>query len=163
VPPNKCCVDGKKLILLFVVHKQQDKNNNTNYKYKAIFFFPLALQPQFGPRPTSMKLSVSLRFFLDLRQSVGLLGRVISSSQGLYLYTNTEKHTYTHKHPCCEWDSNPRSRLPTAISSISQHIGIGNIIKIKLMKHNATFDFTLHSTLFCMKRIITNPISADNN
>jgi hypothetical protein len=25
-------------------------------------FFPLALQPQFGPWPTSMKLSVSLRF-----------------------------------------------------------------------------------------------------
>jgi hypothetical protein len=33
--------------------------------------------------------------FLDLRQSVGLLGRVISSSQDLYLYTNTEKHTQT--------------------------------------------------------------------
>jgi hypothetical protein len=28
--------------------------------------------------------------FLNHRQSVGLLGRVISSSQGLYLYTNTE-------------------------------------------------------------------------
>jgi hypothetical protein len=35
---------------------------------------------------------------LDLRHSVALLGRVISSSQGLYLYTNTEKRTYTHKH-----------------------------------------------------------------
>jgi hypothetical protein len=33
--------------------------------------------------------------FLDLRQLVGLLGRVISSSQGLYLYINTEK-THTH-------------------------------------------------------------------
>jgi hypothetical protein len=33
--------------------------------------------------------------FLELRQSVGLLGRVISSSQGLYLYTNTEKCTHT--------------------------------------------------------------------
>jgi hypothetical protein len=42
--------------------------------------------------------------FLDLRQSVALLGRVISSLQGLYLYTNT-------KYPCPEWDSNPRSRL----------------------------------------------------
>jgi hypothetical protein len=30
---------------------------------------------------------------LDLRHSVGLLGRVISSSQGVYLYTNTEKRT----------------------------------------------------------------------
>jgi hypothetical protein len=35
---------------------------------------------------------------LALRHSVGLLGRVISSSQGLCLYTNTEKCTYTHKH-----------------------------------------------------------------
>jgi hypothetical protein len=30
--------------------------------------------------------------FLNEGQSVGLLGQVISSSQGLYLYTNTEKH-----------------------------------------------------------------------
>jgi hypothetical protein len=36
--------------------------------------------------------------FPDLRHSVGLLGRVISSSQGLYLYTNTGKSTYTYKH-----------------------------------------------------------------
>jgi hypothetical protein len=49
--------------------------------------------------------------FLDLRHLVGLLGRVISSSQGLYLYTSTEKaHTNT-KHP--RGDSNPRSRLPS--------------------------------------------------
>jgi hypothetical protein len=34
--------------------------------------------------------------FLDFRQSVGLLGRVISSSQGIYLYINTEKRTHTH-------------------------------------------------------------------
>jgi hypothetical protein len=60
-----------------------------------LLFFSLALQPKFGPWPTSMKLSVSFRF-LDLRQSVGLLRRVISSSQVLYLYTNTEKLTHTH-------------------------------------------------------------------
>jgi hypothetical protein len=45
--------------------------------------------------------------FLNQGQSVGLLGRVICSSQGLYLYTNTEKHTHTYtntKHPCPEWD-----------------------------------------------------------
>jgi hypothetical protein len=60
-----------------------------------------------------MKLSVSLPL-LDLGQSVGLLGRVISSSQGLYLYTNTEKctHNTNIKHPCPEWDSNPRFRRP---------------------------------------------------
>jgi hypothetical protein len=50
---------------------------------------------------------------LDLRHSVRLLGWVISSSRGLYLHTNTEKRTHTNtKHPCPEWDSNPRSRLP---------------------------------------------------
>jgi hypothetical protein len=37
--------------------------------------------------------------FLDLRQSVGLLGRVISSSQDLSLYTNTEKRKHVlYKH-----------------------------------------------------------------
>jgi hypothetical protein len=36
--------------------------------------------------------------FLDQGQSVGLLGRVIGSSQGLYLYTNIEKRTHIHKH-----------------------------------------------------------------
>jgi hypothetical protein len=76
------------------------------------FFFHWHYCPS-GPRPTSMKLSVSLRFFLNHRQSVGLLGRVSSSSQGLYLYTNTGKCTYTNtKHPCPERDSIPRSRLP---------------------------------------------------
>jgi hypothetical protein len=71
--------------------------NSTIY-YVFAFFFHWHYSPS-GPRPTSMKLSVSLRFFFpSLRQSVGLLGRVISSSQGLYLYTNTEKHTHIHKH-----------------------------------------------------------------
>jgi hypothetical protein len=42
---------------------------------------------------------------LDLTHSVGLLGRLISSSQGLYLYTHIENtrararlHTHTHTH-----------------------------------------------------------------
>jgi hypothetical protein len=34
--------------------------------------------------------------FLDHRQSVGLLGRVISSSHGLYLYTGQHNHRKTH-------------------------------------------------------------------
>jgi hypothetical protein len=52
--------------------------------------------------------------FLDLRQSIGLLGWVISSSQDLYMYTYTEKRTQTNaKHPCPEWNSNPRFRLPS--------------------------------------------------
>jgi hypothetical protein len=76
-------------------------------------FFPLALSPNSGPGvpPYNFPFHFSL---LDLRQSVGLLGRMISLSQGLYLYTNTEKRTYTNtKHPCLQWDSNPRTRLPS--------------------------------------------------
>jgi hypothetical protein len=47
---------------------------------------------------THLKLSDSLQL-LDLGQSVGLLGRVISSSQGLYLPVHKDKKTHTqHKH-----------------------------------------------------------------
>jgi hypothetical protein len=54
--------------------------------------------------------------FLDHSQTVGLLGRVISSSQGHYLNRGQHKHRKTHtyiKHLCSEWDSNSRSRLPS--------------------------------------------------
>jgi hypothetical protein len=46
------------------------------------FFFPCGSTAQFWALAASMKLSVSFQF-LDLGQSAGLLGRVISSSQGL--------------------------------------------------------------------------------
>jgi hypothetical protein len=74
-------------------------------------FFFLWLQSPIQALAASMKLSVSLQL-LDLGQSVRLLGRVISSSQDLYLYINTEKRTHNtkNKHPCPEWDSNTRSR-----------------------------------------------------
>jgi hypothetical protein len=58
-----------------------------------INFFFLWLYRPIQTLAASMKFSVSLQL-LDLGQSVGLLGRVISLSQGLYLYTITEKpHT----------------------------------------------------------------------
>jgi hypothetical protein len=60
--------------------------------------------PFFVPTGASMKLSVSLQF-LNLGQSVGLLGRVISSSQDIYLHRTTQtlnKRTHTHKHPYLE-------------------------------------------------------------
>jgi hypothetical protein len=53
--------------------------------------------------------------FMIIWETVGLLGRVISSSQGLYLNTGQHKQrisTYT-KHPCLVWNSNPRSQLPS--------------------------------------------------
>jgi hypothetical protein len=44
-------------------------------------------------------------------QSAGLLGRGISPSQGRYLQKGQHKHNKrTNRHPCLEWDSNPRSQ-----------------------------------------------------
>jgi hypothetical protein len=49
--------------------------------------------------------------FLIYTQSVGLLGRWISSSQGFCLHTEQHKHILNaYRHPCLEWDSNPRSQ-----------------------------------------------------
>jgi hypothetical protein len=54
-----------------------------------------------------VKHFVSLQF-LNLRESVRLLGRGISPTQGRYLL----KHRInTDKHSCLEWDLNPRSQL----------------------------------------------------
>jgi hypothetical protein len=48
---------------------------------------------------------------LSYTQSVGLLGRGISPSQGRYLHTEQQKHRINaHRHPCLEWYSNPRSQ-----------------------------------------------------
>jgi hypothetical protein len=49
--------------------------------------------------------------FLIYTQSVGLLRRGISLSQGRHLQTEQHKHRInTHRHPCLEWDSNPQSQ-----------------------------------------------------
>jgi hypothetical protein len=53
----------------------------------------------------SVKRFLSLQF-LHLRHSVGLLGRVISPSQGRYLTQTQNKH----RHPRPELDWNPRSQ-----------------------------------------------------
>jgi hypothetical protein len=66
-----------------------------------ILLFPFLLPLEHG---ASMKRSVSLQF-LNQGQPVGLLGRVISSSQDLYLHRTTQtqnKRIRTHKHPCLE-------------------------------------------------------------
>jgi hypothetical protein len=64
------------------------------YTDQAIFFFLWRYSPQWGLGLPPWNSPFHLGF-LNLRQTVGLLGRVISSSQGLYLYTNTEKRTHT--------------------------------------------------------------------
>jgi hypothetical protein len=46
--------------------------------------------------------------FLIYTQSVGLLGRVISQSQGRYLHTEQHRQRINAgRHPCFEWDLNP--------------------------------------------------------
>jgi hypothetical protein len=56
----------------------------------------------------SVKHLVSLQF-LNLRQSVGLLGRGISQTQGRYLHRTTQTQN-KRRHPYLEWDSIPRSK-----------------------------------------------------
>ncbi|KDR13332.1 Protein transport protein Sec23B [Zootermopsis nevadensis] len=59
------------------------------------------------------KLGPAVLRHLKNGHSVGLLGRGIGPSEGLYLYTgqhNTQKNA--DKHPWLVWDSNPRSQRP---------------------------------------------------
>jgi hypothetical protein len=62
-----------------------------------IFFFLWRYSPDLalGLPPWNSPFHFGL---LDLRHSVGLLGRVISSSQGLPVHKHRKTHTYTHKH-----------------------------------------------------------------
>jgi hypothetical protein len=89
-------------------------------KYLCILnLFPLALQPNSdldGLHETFFSLKL-----LNLGQPVRLLGGVISSSQGLYLYTNTEKRTQNtnNKDLCPEWDSN--SNVPSSLPAMTVH------------------------------------------
>jgi hypothetical protein len=79
------------------------------FVYASCIFFSFLLPPYSLPHWSTGLIAQ----FLDISQVVGLLGRVISSSQGLYLNTGQHKHrkTWTHiKHPCPGWDLNPRSR-----------------------------------------------------
>jgi hypothetical protein len=63
-------------------------------RHREIFFFFGATTPflGIGLPPWNSPFHFGL---LDLRYSVGLLGRAISSSQGHYPYRNTEKRTLT--------------------------------------------------------------------
>jgi hypothetical protein len=72
----------------------------------VIFFFDGSSNP--------FRAQASYQFSNNFSQSVGLLGRAISPSQGRYLNTGQHKHRINaHRHPCLEWDSNPRYQLPS--------------------------------------------------
>jgi hypothetical protein len=79
----------------------------------VFFFFPLV--PLLGSSLTYWSTGLITQF-LDLSHAVGLLGRVISSSQGLCRNTGQHKHrkTPTHiKHPYPGRDSKPQSWPPS--------------------------------------------------
>jgi hypothetical protein len=85
-------------------------------------FLRLLRLPVFIP-PTAIYLSIYLSIcgttlglvcflsFLILYKVSRTLGRGISLSQGRYLHTEQHEHRInTHRHPCLELDSNPRSQ-----------------------------------------------------
>jgi hypothetical protein len=76
------------------------KSEKRLIKGSDFLFFSLSssLLPHLGACSRFLEHRAESPQFLDQGQSVGLLGRVISSSQGLYVYTNTEKRTHIHKH-----------------------------------------------------------------
>jgi hypothetical protein len=52
-----------------------------------------------------------IQFHNHFSQTVGLLGRGISPSQGRYLHTGQHNHRINaHRHPCPVWDLNLRSQ-----------------------------------------------------
>jgi hypothetical protein len=62
------------------------KNIHMHWSHSTVFFFLVA---------PALEHRAEFPQFLDQGQSVGLLGWVISSSQGLYLYTKRKPHTHT--------------------------------------------------------------------
>jgi hypothetical protein len=59
----------------------------------------------------SVKRFISLQF-LNFKQTVGLLGRGISPTQGRYLHrtSQTQNKRTQYRHTCLEWESNRRSQ-----------------------------------------------------
>jgi hypothetical protein len=86
------------------------------------YIFSLALQP-----PWALASSFS---FMIILQTVGLLGRVISSSQGRYLNTGQQKHrinTNTHQTsmPCVVFEPTiPASRRAKAIYALDDSVTV---------------------------------------
>jgi hypothetical protein len=73
--------------------KCQESKTYVLFCDRSFFFFTMALPAHSGP-------STRIQFRNHFSQTAGLLGRVISSSQGLYLNTGQHKHrinTYTHQ------------------------------------------------------------------
>jgi hypothetical protein len=87
--------------------RTEDLLNMYHVRYRCSnlsIYLSMSLQPFVGPW--------TLFQFLDLfTQSVGLLGRGISPSQGRYLHTEQHRHRINaHRRPRLKWNSNPLSQ-----------------------------------------------------
>jgi hypothetical protein len=94
--------------LLFYFTSNHSQHIEFYYTYQILLFFSCGSTVLEDPD------RLACRRFLELcRHMVGLLGRVISPSQGLYLHRTTQHRKTRDKLPCFERDSNPRSQQPT--------------------------------------------------
>jgi hypothetical protein len=78
---------------MFLTHSDCFYRTTVHDHLKFFFFFSMALPAHSGPWPL-------IQFRNHFSQTVGLLGRVISPSQGGHLNTRQHKHrinTYTHQ------------------------------------------------------------------
>jgi hypothetical protein len=85
----------------------------------------MVLQPFVLPLP--------LQFRNLFTQTVGLIGRVISPSQGRYPHTGRHKHrTDAYRHLCLERNSNPRSQVH-ALDRVAIVIGRKRYTRVKFV------------------------------
>jgi hypothetical protein len=87
---------SKSLIVERIYHKNfySSIKCKTKWCHEELNFFFIGTTAPVGLGLPPWNSPFHFGFLLNHRQSVGLLGQVISSSQGLYLYTNTEQRTY---------------------------------------------------------------------
>jgi hypothetical protein len=115
------------------------------------FLFPVALQ--------SLKDhgSLTYRRFLELFQHmVGLLGRVISPSQGLYLHRTTQhKKTRTNIHALNGIRTHDPSNQPAKTHASDRTATVTDAIMTTMFKTGKLIDFhiLLYSFRFCRGRL----------
>jgi hypothetical protein len=80
----------------------------------------VAVQPCVGP-------GIRFSFLVNFQHTLGLLGPVISPSQGHYLHRTTYNGDTKDKHPCPERDSNLRSSLRELKSHALDHATFGSV------------------------------------
>jgi hypothetical protein len=92
-------------------------------------------------------------------QSVGLLGRGISQSQGRYLHTGQHKRRINaHRHQCLKWYSNPRSQCFERAKTVHAFDRAATFIGMKESKFHKFILLKYVSTAFqCGKWISIKP------